>query len=183
MAGGNPRAGRQKDDYYPTPTTVTRALLSVWKPQSPVVWEPACGCGMMAREIEAAGISVIGTDIADRGYGEPGIDFLSSGKRADCIITNPPFDLAASFIEHAFRIGVSEMALVLKSTYWHAAKRQRIWDAHRPRFVMPLLWRPDFLNRGGPTMEISWVVWTGHSGPTEYRPLARPKGTKDAKKN
>lgn len=175
MAGGNPRTGRQKDDWYPTPPDVTRALLSVWRPASPVVWEPACGCGAMAREIEGAGLEVVGTDMADRGYGEPGVDFLTSPKRADCIITNPPFDLAAAFIERAFAIGVQEMALVLKSTYWHAAKRQAIWMRHRPSLILPLLWRPDFLGKGGPTMEIMWCVWGQDVGATEYRLLQRPK--------
>jgi predicted RNA methylase len=70
MAGGNAlELGRQDDDYYPTPGNVTKALLRAWHPRSGIVWEAACGCGMMAREIEAAGLSVIATDIADRGYG------------------------------------------------------------------------------------------------------------------
>jgi hypothetical protein len=129
---------------------------------------------MMAREIEATGLSVISTDIADRGYGESRVNFLKSEKRADCVITNPPFDLASAFIEHAFDIGVTEIALVLKATYWHAAKRHRIWQRYTPRLIMPLLWRPDFLNKGGPTMEIMWCVWGPGNGPTEYRPLVRP---------
>lgn len=174
MAGGNPRKGRQAEDYYPSPADVTEALLAVWKPQASTVWEPACGCGAMSRVIEAHGFDVISTDIADRGYGEPGVDFLTSDKRADCIITNPPFNLSAAFINHAADIGVTEMALVLKSTYWHAAKRQQVWQRHPPSLVMPLLWRPDFLNRGGPTMEMMWCVWSRDREITEYRPLKRP---------
>ena len=175
MAGGNPRLGRADGEYYPTPTDVTRALLAAWRPTSPVVWEPACGCGAMARELYDAGCDVISSDLHDRGCGDVGVDFLKEKKkRSDCIITNPPFNLAAKFIAHAHDLGISEIALVLKSTYWHASTRRALWERRPPRLILPLLWRPDFLNRGSPTMDIMWCVWSADPGPTEYRPLSRP---------
>jgi hypothetical protein len=129
----------------------------------------------MAREIEAAGYDVVATDLVDRGYGIGGRDFLAETARlADGLITNPPFDVALAFVEKAFALGVSEMALTLKSTWWHAAKRQDLWRRHRPSMILPLTWRPDFLGKGGPTMEIMWCVWTPHAGETIYRPLNRP---------
>lgn len=176
MAGGNPRIGRQDQDWYPTPEEVTQALLDVWKPRSAVVWEPACGDGAMARVIEQSGRNVIATDLVDRGHGVGDLDFLSTRKReADCLITNPPFDLAGQFIRHAFALGVTEMALVLKSTYWHAKGRKHLYDDHTPSLVMPLLWRPDFLGLGRPTMEVMWCVWDDRPGLKPlYLPLDRP---------
>lgn len=177
MAGGNPRLGRQQDDFYPTPRDVTEGLLAVWRPESAVVWEPACGINAMVYPLEAAGYRVIATDLVDRGYGETPVDFLTTTeRRADCIVTNPPFELAVPFIEHAFALGVTELALVLKSTFWQAKKRYPLWQKHPPSLVLPLLWRADFMGLGAPTMDCSWFVWEaarGTAGECRYRPLPR----------
>jgi hypothetical protein len=176
MAGGNPRMGRQKEDFYPTPKLVSQALLETWKPRSRTVWECACGDGAISEVIEGFGYRVVSTDLVDRGYGEAGVDFLkTTERRADCVITNPPFNLSVPFIRHAFALGVKELALVLKATYWHAAERQTLWREYQPSLIMPLLWRPDFLGLGRPTMEAMWCVWSPEGGQDAvYRPLARP---------
>lgn len=184
MAGGNATEIRERDGLYPTPDDVTEALFTAWEPRSRVVWEPACGDGRMARVIEGRGYFVSASDIADHGYGEAGVDFLTTERaRAPCIITNPPFPLAFRFIEHAKRLGVHELALVLKSTYWHAANRAALFEAWKPSLIMPLQWRPDFLGLGRPTMEVQWCVWSSYQygGPT-YVPLRRPGSGKSRKR-
>ena len=56
------------------------------------IWEPACGDGAIARVLERAGHRVIATDLIDRGYGEAGVDFLTTAEpRARHIVTNPPY--------------------------------------------------------------------------------------------
>ena len=56
-----------------------------------MIWEPACGDGAMSRILEAAGHTVISTDLVDRGYGRGGHDFLADHETmADHIVTNPP---------------------------------------------------------------------------------------------
>ena len=87
---GYERAGR---DFYATPAWVTAALLRHVTFRSPI-WEPCCGDGAMASVLEAHGHHVVSTDIADRGYGTPGVDVLAcrsvpEGCRA--IVTNPPY--------------------------------------------------------------------------------------------
>jgi hypothetical protein len=78
------------------------------------------------------------------------------------------------FIERAFEIGIGEMALLLKATFWHAARRRQLYEKHTPSLILPLLWRPDFLNRGGPTMDLIWVVWDKeHHGKAVYDLLPR----------
>ena len=55
------------------------------------IWECACGNGAMSNVLEETGCHVPSSDLYDRGYGDAGVDFLDGGKRADNIVTNPPY--------------------------------------------------------------------------------------------
>ncbi len=84
---------RQAEDFYSTPEWVTRCLLRQIALRGPV-WEPCCGDGAIARVIGEAGLEVVATDLADYGFGTPGVDFLACrefppGCRA--LVTNPPY--------------------------------------------------------------------------------------------
>jgi hypothetical protein len=106
---------------------------------------------------------ILSTDINPRHKAVKQLDFFDTKRMPagiDTIITNPPFNLAEKLIRHAFAIGCQRMALVLKSTFWHAAGRTPLFEQHRPSAIMPLTWRPDFLGLGRPTMECQWVVWS-----------------------
>jgi hypothetical protein len=130
--------------------------------------------------LQLAGYEVVSTDIRPLGFGSKQ-DFLTLEKPlADTVITNPPFSKAAAFIEHGLgTLKLRKMALVLKSTYWHAAGRRNLFERFTPSAVYPLLWRPDFLSKGRPTMEIMWCVWdAAHTGATIYRPLPHPDKVK-----
>ena len=84
---------RQQNDFYPTPDWVTDALLDCVTLRGPV-WEACCGDGAMARVIEARGVPVVSSDLVDRGYGRPGVDFLASRSFLDgarSMVTNPPY--------------------------------------------------------------------------------------------
>ena len=175
MAGGNPADERQERDFYPTPGEVTRALIAAEKLEGPI-FEPACGDGAMAKEFKAAGYKVVASDIHPLGYGVKRDFFTVKQKLPTAnIVTNPPFNLAERFIEHALSLEPKTLCLVLKSTYWHAKSRADLFERTRPAAVYPLLWRPDFLDKGRPTMEVCWTVWRrGHTGGTLYQPLERP---------
>lgn len=182
MAGGNPTQGRNKDDYYPTPEECTRALLIKEKDDillhTPNVWECACGAGEMSEVIKQFGFNVESSDLIDRGYGTE-LDFFeySIAKTTSAIITNPPFNLAPQFIRHALEvIQVPYLALLLKSTFWHAKTRYPLFAQHTPSVIYPLTWRPDFMKRGAPTMDCSWVVWDRNRGEgTNYIPIRKPE--------
>lgn len=170
-AGGN----RAKDDFYPTPAEVTEALLNVWTPPASV-WEPACGKGDISEVLKLYGHEVTSTDSVDRGYGQQADFLATTRRRADCIITNPPFCLAEEFIRHAQILGVDTMALLLKSTYWHATTRTRLFREWQPSHIYALTWRPDFRGQGAPVMECAWFVWEGNAKETTYNVLPRPSG-------
>jgi hypothetical protein len=78
-------------EFYPTPPSAIRALLSVESFEGDI-WEPACGDGAISKELVRAGYDVIATDITDWGYGYPGYNFLTlETPFARNIVTNPPY--------------------------------------------------------------------------------------------
>lgn len=164
IAGGN--GTRRENDFYPTQPEATRALLKAeaqYLGKYPRVWEPACGDGAIAKLLPG---EVVATDLIDRGYGTQA-DFLKSEKLADAIVTNPPFKLAAEFIEHAWMMDVGYLALLLKAQYWHAKARINLWNLWPPTIEYRLTWRLDFTGGGAPTMDCTWFVWCRERGPTK----------------
>jgi hypothetical protein len=181
LTGGTGKDGRRELDFYPTPADVTKALLKFlgW-PAGWHIHDPACGDGAMCRVFESMGYQASGADIrTDTGYGRQGVDFLKTwpvGPAFDAIVTNPPFAQSEEFIRHALKC-TPWVAMVVKSQYWHAAKRYQLFMDHPPTWVLPLTWRPDFMNKGkgaAPTLEVQWTVWTPGSKLTTFKPLLRP---------
>lgn len=184
IVGGNSTMERRKNDFYPTPPEVVMALLGFLRlPKETVIWECAAGEGDMVKAIKVCGYSsVYGTDISD------GFDFLNPDifdrllAPFDWIITNPPFVLAEDFIRRAASTG-KPFALLLKSQYWHAKGRMRLFEELPPSYILPLTWRPNFFFKDGgnssPLMDMMWCVWLTpqiRSVQTVYKPLAKPEG-------
>jgi hypothetical protein len=170
--GSGKKQARHDRDFYPTPPEVTTALLEFLQlNRSCVIWEPAAGDGAISEVLKAWGYTVLSTDIKD------GDDYLTAHlPDVDVIITNPPFTLASEFIRKA----VSEtpvVAMLLKSQFWHAAKRLPLFKECPPSYVLPLTWRPNLYGdraTGAGVIEFIWSVWCG-KGVCEYVPLAKPK--------
>lgn len=173
---------RRKNDFYPTPSECTQALLDFLQQrflirpkdsmkQGDIIWEPACGDGAMANVMRKNGYGVIETDITQ------GFDYLKTDLTygVSWIITNPPFSLSEEFIERSASFD-KPFALLLKSQYWHSSKRLDLFNDHRPTFVLPLTWRPDFTGQGNSLLDMMWVVWLGKAPVTYYQPLKKPKG-------
>lgn len=113
------------------------------------------------------------------------MEFLDRQQTCDAIITNPPFNLSEEFILHAVK-NADTVAMLLKSQYWHAAKRNILFQKHPPAFVLPLSWRPDFLfdtrkegDKSAPTMGVCWSVWKRGETDTRYRILSKPEIEED----
>jgi hypothetical protein len=134
---GYERVGR---DFYATPSWVTEALLRHVQLRGPV-WEPCCGDGAMSTVLAAHGLDVVSTDIADRGFGESGIDFLKCRnvlRNCRSIVTNPPYGDTGShigqqrsstamltFLRHALSLTASvdgQLALLVRLN-WIAGRR------------------------------------------------------------
>ena len=165
---------RRENDFYPTPRECTIALLEFLEEhflirKGDTIWEPACGSNAMVNVMREKGYSVIGIDIIN------GQDYLHTeiANNYSWIITNPPFCISQDFIIRSASLN-KPFALLLKSQYWHSAKRLKIFSDIQPTFVLPLTWRPDFLGKGASLMDMLWVVWIGKSPVTYYYPLKKP---------
>ena len=134
---GYDREGR---DFYATPGWVTEGLLSHVRFRGPI-WEPCCGDGAMSRVLAAHRYKVVSTDIADRGFGTPGVDFLTCRKMPKgcrSLVTNPPYGDSGShkgqtrspvamldFLRHALALTASvegQLALLVR-LQWLAGRR------------------------------------------------------------
>lgn len=170
---------RSTTDFYPTPYEATEALLKFLSlPRETTIWEPAAGEGHMSLVMRRWGYSVSESDLFSYTF-ENFLDITEL--RGDWIITNPPFKYAEQFIRHALSFKPKGVAMLLKSQYWHAAKRLALFNEHPPTHVLPLTWRPDFLfgkKGSAPTMDVHWTVWHSDSSmTTRYQPLERPSAS------
>lgn len=181
IIGGNPSTARRDLDFYPTPAECTLALIPYIPDFVKTIWEPACGDGAMVKVFTQKGYIVHGTDIRDDSsiWGKGGIDFLNHilNTRADAIITNPPFNVSEDFIRHALA-NSNCVAMLLKSQYWHAKTRYRLFTEHTPAYILPLTWRPNFFGaeaRGSSMLDMQWTVWISGNHDAKYIPLAKPE--------
>jgi len=172
IGGASSTNSRNAADFYATPGDCTVALLKNFQHlfEGSRIWEPACGDGAISKVLEDHRLDVISTDLHDRGYGEWGMNFLTAECNCGSIITNPPFNLAADFIKHAVTKEVP-FAMLLKSTYWHAASRYDLFEQTKPMAIIAMTWRPAMSPERGKaaTMDFIWTVWDRKpSNKTEY---------------
>jgi len=173
---------RKVQDFYATPDWVTEALLRHVQFRGRV-WEPCCGTGAITTVLQRHGYSVTSTDIADHGFGAPGVDFFSSqavpeGCRA--LVTNPPYGrntpsrkgreksamAMLRFVDHALRLTESvqwQLALLVRFQ-WVAGHRAA---ALTPKGGPPALpgWQQKFDVYGGhPPEKLATVSQPAHGG-------------------
>ncbi|HEY0032266.1 MAG TPA: hypothetical protein VGB81_03290 [Devosia sp.] len=162
-------------DFFPTPAWATHALIDN-ETFKDAIWESACGNGAMSEVLELTGCQVISTDLHDRGYGEGGVDFLSSRRRAANIVTNPPYNAAEGFVEAGLRAAKNKFALLLRLAFLEGANRQRtIFSDAPPSRVWVFSERITFypagaIQKGSGTTAYAWFVWDKDaSGGTELK--------------
>jgi hypothetical protein len=136
------------DDFYATPPWATRALMEcVWPEiggpdRSGICWEPACGEGHMSQVLKEYFGGVLSSDIADRGFGTGGIDFLGDKARpvgpVDWVVTNPPFADAGTqkFVLRALQIARSGVAVFTRLQWLESAGRyEAIFKDNPPTLI------------------------------------------------
>ena len=169
---------RKERDLYETPEWVTWALIP-WLPGKLNVWEPAAGSGKMSRALTEAGHRVFHTDI-NCPLECLQIDFLKCrqdmGIGNNAIITNPPYELAAEFCDHALslmEIRQGIVAMLLRTDFDHAKSRAHLFrdcPAFAKKIVLMkrICW---FVEANGkpkasPSFNHAWYIWDWkHEGP------------------
>ena len=170
---------RSKLDYYGTDPKSTKALLEV-EDFSDFIWEPCAGRHMMVDVLKAAGYDVMATDIADYGFGDEKIDFLSLRGQRDLaldIVTNPPYAFAIEFVEKALEIVQPgrKVAMFLHLLFLEGAKRyERLFKENPPKTVYVFTNRQvydkndDFAK--GSAVAYAWFGWVkGWKGNPEIK--------------
>lgn len=176
-------ANRASLDFYRTPKPMTESLI-MSEDLSGTVWEPACGDGAISEVFKSRGIDVVSSDVVDRGYGIPGVDFLTcqgAPRPFGFVVTNPPFsdpgrrDLVRLFVERAIELG-SKKTCVLARLMWLESKKRkdffqssgmsRVWVFSDRQNVARDGWVNVRGNKGKGMIVYAWYVWErGHVGP------------------
>lgn len=207
------RKSEQADfGFYPTPPDVVFALRlwleeysrrEGWFP--PYFFDPAAGPGLLLEFItddpsrrfgcdidgrwrhELAGrcaSSAIADSLKADDWNDPAFQDVMRAPTKAAIATNPPFNLALSFVNRAIAwADVNETAalFLLRSNWLQVAERTGV---PMPDVKLDLTWRPSFTADGGnDSSDYSWFVWFGalngervvdDARPTQLYRLERP---------
>lgn len=161
-------------DFFPTPAWATYALIDNEK-FSGDIWESACGNGAMSRVLEKTGRRIISSDLHNRGFGDAGVDFLSAQRRADNIVTNPPYNSAEGFVAAGVQKAKQKFALLLRLAFLEGANRANtIFARNPPSRVWVFSERITFypsgaVQKGTGTTAYAWFVWDKGATGTELK--------------
>lgn len=140
MAALKPKAERNAHDEYNTPKWVVDA----WLKFSPIrkdwtYMEPCRSNGAFYNEMPLGSA-----------WGEirEGVDYLTTEyNRVDCILTNPPYNLAQEFVEKAH--GEADVIIMLlRINFFESMRRFEFWGKYPPTNLVTLSKRPSFTDDG-----------------------------------
>lgn len=172
MVGARDPDYMDSPDFYATPREAVEALLRAEEFKYPVL-EPCCGDGAISKVLVERGVEVTSSDLYDRGYGETGVDFLQTTKKwPGHLVTNPPYNQALAFVEHAVEIVQGKSCFLLRLPWLAGQRRKKFFEKHPPIRVhvlskrIPRMHRPDYEGpRYTSTIDFAWFCWmSGHKG-------------------
>lgn len=169
---------REENDFYATDPIAAEWLMEM-ENLDVNIWEPACGDGCLSVPFVKAGHNVKSTDLIDRGYGIPGVDFLQQTEMWDGdIITNPPYKFSEEFIRQAINLipDGKKVAMFLKIQFLEGKKRKMLFSEHPPVRIWISSSRilcakngefEQMKKNGGSAVAYAWYVWEkGYKGDT-----------------
>jgi hypothetical protein len=156
-------ANREKNDFYATPQESTEKLLNFVTFRGNI-YEPCCGQGHISKVLIKHGYKVFSSDLVDRGYGTPRVDFLMETQKHDNIVTNPPFKNALEFAERALELSRYKVALLLKLSFLEGVARRNFFKSYPPEKVWVFSQRQALMKNGEPhsggMLALAWFVWS-----------------------
>ncbi len=177
---GSGAEDRVEHDYYATDPKSVEALLDAHEITGHSFYEPACGEGHISKVLQARYPNAFhfATDLVSRGYGEGGVDFLTTKYDTEFtwIITNPPFKDAREFIEKSLGYTNTGVAMFLKIQFLESESRKD-WLQNSPLKYVYVFSKRQVIFRNGEeldpktnkkwanTMCFAWFVWEhGYTG-------------------
>lgn len=156
---------REQNDYYATNPNTLKPLLEKEK-LSINIWECACGEGHLSKELIKYGFNVKSTDLINRGYGIPNIDFLKTNELFNGdILTNPPYKFAYEFIDHALTLinKGNKVVMFLKLQFLEGQQRRKLFDTMQLKKVYVFSKRQQCAKngefKGTSAVAYAWFVW------------------------
>jgi hypothetical protein len=161
-------------DLYETPACAVEALLRV-EHLPHRIWEPAAGRGAIVHVLRDHGHAAIASDLIDYGNLHFVRDFIAESKMpAGCgaIVTNPPYQIANEFAEHALNLA-PKVYLLLRLAFLESSRRTCILEGRGLRAVHVFRRRLPMMHRDGwdgprasSSIAFAWFYWNrGHRGP------------------
>jgi hypothetical protein len=167
-------------DSYPTPRIAVESLLFA-EPDvlntTAHIWEPAAGDGNIVAVLRDNGIRVTASDIEQYEFDLHFHGDFVMQKRAPAgvtaVVTNPPYQLAAEFAEHALTL-VPDVFLLLRLAFLESVVRTGLLERSGLRRVLVFRRRLPRMHRAnwdGPktssSMAFAWFAWRrNYAGPT-----------------
>lgn len=176
-ASNHTKDDREENDYYATEPIATKLLLEL-EEFNIDIWECACGEGHISKVLMENNFNVKSTDLIDRNFGTPYIDFLKSDdKWHGDIITNPPYKYAQEFVEKALNLvyDYSKIAMFLKIQFLEGKKRKKLFEKNPPKTVYISASRLACAKNGdfeevSRAVGYAWFVWQkGFRGETQLK--------------
>jgi hypothetical protein len=197
-------SGTRRDlDAYDTPPELALACVSWCRghleiSEAPLVLDPTAGGGPFvaaARWVweKSRVVAVDIRDVCKASCEAAGATFACADaltlapatiKRADLIVTNPPFKLADQLVAHLWahmKEGAS-LAFLLSVTFLGSSERWEVADDGSPigilkvaplSYCVPIVPRPSFIGSTSPKFEAALMVW-GKGGADEFVPTIIP---------
>lgn len=159
MSSAKPVKERSENDFYPTPSWVTKLLLARLEIRpTDIFCEPAAGAMDIYNLVEIEECRKKFAELSN------GINYLTtdSDLRADVIVTNPPFSLFEAFIHTAIYRDLNPtgtMAMLLRVNALGGNLRREFWRVHRPTHMLVVTPRPSFDGKGTDSSEYAWFIW------------------------
>lgn len=131
-----PKINRAGDIYQPqgfdacqTPPAAVEPLIAHLS-EDWIVWEPACGEGMIVEALYKAGHDVVGSDILQ------GCNFFEhEPEHWDCLVTNPPYSIKYQWLERCYALG-KPFALLLPVETLGAQRAQALFIEHGVQIIL-----------------------------------------------
>ena len=177
---------KDPDEFYPTPTWCTHALVDwlsdhvqSWKDLQNIMryksfLEPCIGNGSILFALQEKGLflesPIKGVDIKPKiNITQPFLnitknDFLSKDVEVheDVCITNPPFALAEPFLRKILPV-CDFTAFLLKLSFLESQERYSFFQKHSPPDTLLVLSdRPSFTGHGTDAQAYGWFIWCNY---------------------